>query len=150
MDKFKSTYRFLTPAIALMMFVSISLPAGLHAYGMDEFCAVNMDHQHKAAAGVQDAQCDLNKQKKASVYLSKDRQGNTNCDLSFFCACSLADTPVKTEAVPLSVKADVILPASGLDFSPELQTTATPREITIAKSNVSPPPIFLVNSSFLN
>lgn len=150
MDKLKSTYRFLTALIAMMVFVSVSLPAGLHAYGMDEFCAANMEHQHKAAAGVQGVECDLNNQKKASVYLSKDRQGNTNCDLSFSCACNLADVSVKTEAVPLSVKADVILSASVLDFSAELQTAETPREITIAKSNVSPPPIFLVNSTFLN
>ena len=150
MNPQKASYRFLMAALALALFMSVSLPGVLHAYGMDAFCISKMEHKSNPLGGAHDTECDLNNQEVTTVYSSSDLQENDNCDLSFSCACSLAEASGDMETIPLSVKTDVILPASVLDFSPELQAAQVPPAAATTTSLASPPPLFLLNATFLN
>lgn len=150
MKNYTSTYRILAAALSLIVFISVGFPAGLHAMGMGEHCAESMEHPHKAAAGMDLELCEVNQQAQTSghEHIAAD-QDMEDCELNFSCACTLANASLKAEAVPLSVKANVILPVSVLDFTTEFETAVAPRTDT-TKSSAAPPPIFLVNSTFLN
>ncbi|HEX6982473.1 MAG TPA: hypothetical protein VF181_06910 [Balneolaceae bacterium] len=146
------TYRFLSAFIALALIGSISLPACLYANGQMDFCHKEMQqHETKASNAMPAGHCEMpasSEQGEASHHQKSDTGNATNCDYSFTCA-NVQDTS-KAETVPTILKAKVLLSAAVLDFTVELQPVQTPREVPAPNLNSTPPPVFLVNSSFLN
>lgn len=148
MNNTKETYRFTAVIITLMMLFSVSLPACLYAYGqMDNLCRHEMKQGHTSPV-IPGDHCEMPASSEQSSHHSKSTEAATNCDYIFTCA-NIQDAP-KAEVIPSIVKAKVILSATVLDFTAKLQPVQTPREVPAPNLNSSPPPVFLVNSSFLN
>src|SRR5699024_133430 len=140
-------YRFLSAFIALALIAGISLPACLYAHGqMYDFC------HHEIQRG-SDAHCEMpvSPEQGETSHHQKSATANTaNCDYSLTCANTQAAS--KAEAAPTTVKTKVLLSVAVLDyFTAILQPVVqTPREVPVPNLNSYPPPVFLVNCSFLN
>lgn len=142
------SYSLFSVALALAVLASVSLPTGLHAFGMDAFCVTDIEHQDEYAGYTHMGECELSDDMGSGPgYFS---QKGTNCVLSISCACRVTVVPVNAEAVTPSVKMDVVLPSSVHSFAPELLIAGVPRGFKQPLRKTALPPLYILNASFLN
>lgn len=161
MKPFSYTYRFFSTFLAFILLLSMSMPAGLHAKGdsMDmEIC--DMGDQHGDESDKDD--CPMHSEQDAhhdhqsspsDHHDHKDQADSTNddnCDLGFACACSAEQASVKAEAVPVLSKMQVQLPVSGTEEIVQSFSNFSLHSTFDQLTSASLPPLFLLNSTFLN
>ncbi|MFW6157700.1 MAG: hypothetical protein ACOC4S_02535 [Balneolaceae bacterium] len=152
-----SIYRFFSGFLALSLLLSVSIPAGLHAKGhskdMDmEMCEISEAHHN---ADGHDCPMHARGQDKSGHdgHGDEDEQNashNQDCDLGFACACSVESAPVRPEAIPVLSKIQIELPVSGIENIEPKLITGTFNSTPGPERSAAPPPLFLLNSTFLN
>lgn len=127
MNRLPITYRLIGVALALLVFTGTTIPSGLHhkEEGMMEMCESmkpvhDMDHHQ--------------------------------CDFGIACGCSIDQAPVETQAqvslVPVVIEAGL---AGFLIFDSQQESPGPELLVRQQRSlSDSSPPLFLMNSSFLN
>ncbi len=136
MTTLKKTYR-LVAALTLMLFAcTIVLPAGLAAASLS--CDMEMSHSIPACCNAADMNNHHEKKKDSH-----------DCQQQAFCEMAIDNNPSKTLAISQSIK--IVIASELLD---ELTTIETdndhPPAIKDEPSLHYHPPIFLLNSTFLN
>lgn len=137
--------------LSLSILIGVSIPSGLHAMSED-VCDEMQETHHPMTEHVED--CPMNGQPVENPedqhYPKTDKTHHKTHDLGFACACSIEEAPVKTEA-----KAQFKTKVSVLNVVHILAETHTDEsevhafQIPVSDA-YSPPPIYLVNESFLN
>lgn len=135
----QKTYHLFTMLMAILVVLSISLPSELLATHCD------MDKQQQAPKSeIADKYCQLEAQQSTS-------QQNNKCNWTLSCACELNRQAITAEATPTITKTSKSFVVSVSRFI-DLAPTDTPTLFT--DTEFSPdaelPPIFLLNSVFLN
>lgn len=148
------TYRFLSAFTALILLLSLSTPAILHAAGFGG-CTMNMEiagHEDHPSSEISESEhCEkvTHHEAKRDESESSSESSEEDCAWNFNCGCSIDKAAANANAVPALSKISAGFTPSviqTLDFS--LQTnTVKPTEIFVALYS---PPLFLQNSSFLN
>lgn len=151
MRKTSPIYRFLAAVIALVMLISISMPASLYAgETMADFCPIEM--QHKAKAPMPAGHCDMPMpvEHHTSPPAQKgDMNKAMDCYFSLACTFNMM-SPKNASITSPTVQAKVILTAVKLDLTAVSQPTYILNKDLLPNLSSSPPPVFLVNSTFLN
>lgn len=139
----KKTSRLVPIFMAILVAVSISLPSGLLAAhcDMDESLAAEMSADH----------CPMTASHQHED--SHDHQNNLDeeCDWVLSCACDLDRQQIKAEAIPSITKTAKVFVVSVSQFV-NIEPTKTPTFFTdaVLDQHTEIPPIFLLNSVFLN
>ncbi|MEQ8525913.1 hypothetical protein [Gracilimonas sp.] len=149
--KISATYRFIASLLSFSILVGVSLPAGLHAKSIEECDAMETVHDGQAMpvtvmAGHDD--CPMEQQLKKDEANPVISTAGMH-DFGFACACSIEEAPVRTESpVFQKAKAKVLAVVQIIAEDHTTQTESDNHAILISDS-YSPPPIFLVNETFL-
>jgi hypothetical protein len=150
MKKQSTTYRLFALLTAAIMAVSIGLPSALLAMS---HCDV--DAQQMPTTSTSGEHCpmltDHSTHNHGEAENSKDDSRHSNCDWNFSCDCSFGQPQLNADAISSinkTVKAAIASITHYIDTNP----TETPS--FIADRDVNPhtenPPLFLLNSVFLN
>ena len=137
MNTLQKTYRFIA-ALTLTLFVStIMLPAGLAAASLS--CDMDMSHTMLACC----ATADMNSHQEK-------KKGSQDCQQQAFCEQAIGNNPSEVPAVTQST--NIVIAAKLLE---ELKTIEEDSDHPPAVKDESAslhyhPPIFLLNSTFLN
>ena len=140
--KKSATYKFISAFLSLSIFLGVSIPSGLHAMSKEVCNEEDAAHQ---AMPVHEDDCPM----EASDLHSMPKHHEAH-DFGFACACSVDEAPLNTEAqAQLKVKAPVISVIQILaeDHTDETENHAFQHPVS---DFYSPPPIYLINESFLN
>ncbi len=148
MSKYSKTYRLLVLSVAAIVALSISLPSVLLAAHCD------MDMQQSPLSSMGGEYClvmDNHSAHNTSDH-SDHNQQDDNCDWSLSCACDFDQSQIKPEAVTSTTKklAKVFV-VSVVQFI-DTEPTDTPSYFadTALRFHSETPPLFLLNSVFLN
>lgn len=147
MKKISTTYRLLALVTAVSFFAGFILPSVLHAHGLiSDLCAMEseMDMPEKGE------HCDLESHAGAPVSHHHSEAEAGECELDLTCACNTEEAPVKPEAVTITDKTQVLPATSDIAFATERNASKILPKAGTTVLNTSPPPIFLLVSSFLN
>lgn len=128
----------------MSILIGVSIPSGLHAMS-DEVCN-DMKEMH-LPLNEHDEDCPMND--AASHHQETDRKHHDLHDLGFACACSVDEAPVKTEAqAQLKVKTSALAVVQILAEIHIDETETNAFQIPVSDA-FSPPPIYLINETFL-
>lgn len=152
--KISATYRFIASMLSLSILIGVSVPAGLHAMSpeeCDEMQEMGIPMQPVSQHG---EDCPMNGQPAEKPehqhHPKTDKTHHKAHDLGFACACSIDEAPVKTEApAQLKTKVSVLQVVQVLAEIHTDESEANAFQIPVSDA-YSPPPIYLVNESFLN
>ncbi len=130
--------------LSISILIGVSVPSGLHAMSED-VCHEMQDMHLPMSEHAED--CPMND--GVSNHQETDGKHHDLHDLGFACACSVEEAPVKTEAqAKLKVKvpalAVVHILAEFHTHEPETNAFQIP-----VSGAYSPPPIYLLNETFL-
>lgn len=142
--KISATYRLIASVLSISILIGVSIPSGLHAMS-DEVCN-DMEEMH-LPINEHAEDCPMND--GVPHHQETDGKHHDLHDLGFACACSVDEAPVKTEA---QAKLKVKVPALAVvQILAEFHTDES--EINAFQLPVSdtysPPPIYLLNETFL-
>lgn len=147
--KFSTTYRFLASLLSLSILIGISIPTGLHAMP-ENLCEDIQDMHHPTPSpslSEHGEQCPMNGPASADLPIGKFHYSLN--DLGLDCACSLEDTPLKTEASVFQkgkTQIFVLVKILTENHTPNHEFDTNSYLVT---DSYSPPPIYIVNESFL-
>lgn len=149
--KISATYRLIASLLSLSILVGVSLPAGLHLKSM-EACDVmeggHSNHKMPITMMAGHDECPMADQHQSKAEHISIMEAGMH-DFGFACACSVDEAPVKTEApVYKKVKTQILAVVEILAEDHSNQTESAFTAIQTSDS-YSPPPIFLVNESFI-
>jgi len=138
MNKFSKPYRLFTLFTALVMVVSISLPSVL----MAAHC--NMDMQESMAKAWSGEHCQMMKNQDS-------QQAEAQCNWTITCDCQFEQLNITTEAVPSFTKTAKAFTSTVVQFLDAIpaKTSLLFSDLTVQRYSKAPP-IFLLNSVFLN
>lgn len=146
-----ATYRFFALLLSISFFLGVSLPGGLHAKLLvtcDVTESMHDGHQMNVAMMEGHDDCPMEDQHHSKGNNVSVMEAGMH-DFSFTCACSIEEAKVKTEApVFQRVKLQVLTVVQVFAKNLTNKTESGTHPILIPDS-YSPPPIFLVNESFL-
>jgi hypothetical protein len=142
--KISATYRLIASVLSMSILIGVSIPSGLHA--MSEDVCNDMQEMH-LPMNEHAEDCPMNDgtphQQKA------DGKHHDLHDLGFACACSVEEAPVKTEAqTQLKVKVPALMVVHTLEHLHFNESETKPFQIPVSDA-YSPPPIYLLNETFL-
>jgi hypothetical protein len=150
LNAFKDTYRCLAAGTALIVLISISLPADLLANeAMADFCPIPMEQKMPTMPA---GHCDMPMPVEHHAP-NPSQKGDMDkaVDCNFSLACTFNVVPVKSASTASpTAQGKIILPAADLDFTAASQPTYVLCKDLLPNLKSSPPPAFLVNSAFLN
>ncbi len=155
MQNISRTYRFLSAFTALVMLLSISAPAILHAASLVDCDMIPAEHGEHSESGVTEADyCDYTVHHKVTCNepcndTDTDPAGEV-CSWSFNCSCSTDDVAVQSNAIPALSKISAGFTQTviqTINFSPETKLVSLSEQVFVSLYS---PPLFLKNSSFLN
>ncbi|NGP87693.1 hypothetical protein [Fodinibius halophilus] len=147
MSRHSTTYRLFTLFTAIFLAVSISLPSIVVA---SVYC--DMEMQQSPTTTASDKQCMLmayQSNQNNSDQLNPDSQ-NTNC--SWTLTCEITQTDLTNKTIPtVNKKAVQAFVVSIVDFI-DTESVSIPTFLADAERNQQQesPPLFLLNSTFLN
>ncbi|MBD3617283.1 MAG: hypothetical protein HUJ22_12000 [Gracilimonas sp.] len=151
--KISATYRFIASVLSLSILIGVSVPMGLHAMS-EEVCDEMQEMHHPMQPMSQHAEdCPMNGQPAEKPehqhHPKTDKTHHKAHDLGFACACSLEEAPVKTEAkAQLKTKVPVLRVVQVLAEIHTDESEAHAFQIPVSDA-YSPPPIYLLNETFL-
>lgn len=146
MSRVFTPYRHLAALLTVVVLAGTILPANLHAVGAELFCFMDMADRELAA----DMPCEWNNHDDSSDDLMHHQAESSDCTLHYSCSCSIDNAEVKKEAVIQSSKTKVILPSNEDGIAAGLLPVLCFATISSSNRTASPPPIYLLNSAFLN
>lgn len=142
MDRHSTTYRLFVILTTILLVISVTLPSVL----MATHCDMNMSDSPKN--GIAGEHCPL-----MEIESTHDEHDNktSNVDSSFSCDCDMDQLQTQTEAIPSINKAAKDFVVSVTQFI-DIEPTTTPTFFTdaVLDQHTETPPIFLLNSVFLN
>lgn len=143
MKSTKKTYRLFSMFMAILVAVSISLPSELLAAHCD------MGTQQSSKSELIAEHCPH--WKASSSHANHRHQNEDDCNWTLRCACELDQQQITAEAIPTITKTAKVFVVSVTRFI-DLIPTDTPTFFTDIEfsSHSEFPPIFLLNSVFLN
>lgn len=128
----------------MSILIGVSIPSGLHAMS-DEVCN-DMEEMH-LPMNEHTEDCPMNDD--ASHHQKAGMKHHDLHDFGFACACSVEDAPVKTEAqAQLKVKVPALAVVQILTEIHSYETETHAFQIPVSDA-YSPPPIYLLNETFL-
>lgn len=128
----------------MSILIGVSIPSGLHAMS-DEVCNDMKEMHLPLSEHAED--CPMND--AASHHQEMDKKHHDLHDLGFACACSVEEAPVKTEAqAQLKVKTSALAVVQILAEIHIDETETNSLQIPVSDA-YSPPPIYLLNETFL-
>lgn len=142
--KISATYRLIATVLSLSILIGVSIPSGLHAMS-DEVCN-DMKEMH-LPLNEHAEDCPMND--AASHHKETERKHHDLHDFGFACACSVEEAPVKTEAqTQLKVKVPALMIIQTLEDFHFNESETKSFQIPVSDA-YSPPPIYLLNETFL-
>lgn len=150
MNNLSLTYRLIAVLTGFMILVGICFPTGLQAKNfMSEHCELPL----QAADAKPHEDCAMAHHADASHHSQSnpDHADNANdCELEFTCACSIAKTPVKPQAVQLFSKIFAGFYPLVVDYNGNIEQSTYTNNSLEADVEDASPPLFLKHSAFLN
>lgn len=138
------TYRWFVKVTALLLLISVSLPTGLCAKQLMEFCHTDVATEHAPDRHSDESHCPMESEDSDS----HDHQATHDCeDDRCDCHIETAKTqdptwvPPKSFAPATLARITEIHPVKSPDFYPYP---------SLSDDTYSTPPLFLLNSTFLN
>lgn len=133
------------------MLLSVSMPAGLYAGSLADFCATIMaEHSIEPMSGPDHCDLTKNHEVKHHAINAHTHSETTDCYVGSICTCNIGEAAAKANAVPplskISVGFTPVL-IQILDFSADPEHISPSEQVF---ASLYSPPIFLKNSSFLN
>ena len=143
MNKKSPAYRFISACVLMLFISSVALPSGVSAASL--FCDMPMAEMHNSM----DHCCEVDEKENTAHH--RDISFDSNCNSEKICLHFLSPNPAEVEAVVIQQAKKFTVAATFADLFFEAErvevTSALSQPITIPDSS---PPIFILNSSFLN
>lgn len=151
MRKTSSIYRFLAIITVLTVFCSISLPACLFAKEHKANSCSLMPDRHTKSFSRMCENCDMPMSAQHQMRYQSQKQDMDMMNCYFSPECNVNGLFLKGESIVLTTaQTKAILPETALDFTGASQSMDSPHEIPPPNLKAPPPPVFLVNCTFLN
>lgn len=139
------TYRWFVKVAALLLLIGVSLPTGLCAKQLMEFCHTDVSAEHAPDMHSNESHCPM----KTEAGDTHDDQASHDCEDDETCDCHIEQA--KTQD-PNWISPKNFTPAA-LAGKPEFHPVNNPdfyRYPYLSDGTYSTPPLFLLNSTFLN
>lgn len=153
--KFSATYRLIASVLSLSILIGVSVPSGLHAMS-GELCDEMQEMEYPMQPMTDHGEdCPMNTQPaKMPPHQNhpeqKTQKHHKAHDLGFACACSIDEAPLNTEAqAQLKVKVPALQVVQVLAEIHTNEPKTNAFQIPVSDA-YSPPPIYLLNETFLN
>lgn len=146
MNNQSATYQIIAAVLAFTVLLVTTVPAGLHAQSlMSRFCLPTQPVEK-----AMDAHCDIPADQHHPVH-NQDNKSEEDSTCNFVCSCSIDEAPVIPIATHVHAQKSVELQLPGkILFANVFNVPFTDNYDQSFIRFVTPPPLFLKNSSFLN
>lgn len=144
-----TTYRIISALLSISILLGVTLPRDLHA-GSDELCdsMMSMHGDHMSSMMAHDDCLDAEKKQTSHpLHASESESEKHHSEIN--CACSFEDPTVKTESRVFQKTKILVLTSIDVLIVNDTNTNESTENAFQRLDSYSPPPIFLVNESFL-
>lgn len=139
-----NTYRLLVRITAFVLLMGVTLPAGLHAKALVDFCLAPSEQESNM---LPDHSCCPSETEEPDA--QSNHAAHQDCESVFLCTCHIDRAPLSDQNWTINNKLFTGTIAALVSIGPEIHDDHF-RQPDVITGTYSTPPIFLLNSTFLN
>jgi hypothetical protein len=141
-----NTYRLLVRITAFLLLIGVTLPAGLHAKALVDFCLTPAEQECKM---LPDHSCCPSETEVPEPISKSGHATHADCESIFLCTCHIDRAPLSDQNWTVKNKLFTGTFTVQVSIGPEFHDDQS-HQAGLITDTYSTPPIFLLNSSFLN